>query len=573
MNTKTRKLSLRHMLLALCIVPALIVSVVLTAFAIFKLRSSMIEETLNTLKTASYVTEEVYNTMSGQWQDIDGLVYKGDVLISNNNDTLDAIKRDTDCDVTIFYGDTRVATTITDTSTGQRLIGTTCATEVRNSVLNNRTTYSSTDTVINGIKYYTFYVPIIEDGNVIGMVFAGKSSESVQKDLRHVLIVSLLIGILSLLFTAVCGVFIATRIAKGIKTCSDSLDLIASGDISNKDNIPLLEKLCSDKTEIGQISNCVLKLHSKFSEIILNLQHAVSTLHTVVTELAEASDTAKQNTDDVGSAIEDVAHGATSQAQDTQSAQEHTVAIGTSIEQVVADTEELLDTLHNMENVQKDAMSSMLNVVESAKQSDEVVSRIKEQTSSTYDAAMNINKVVDMISEITTQTTLLSLNASIEAARAGEAGRGFSVVASEIQKLADQSNQSAKEIQEIVTDVMKQSDATVVETDNLVKHALEQSKLITATMANFEKLKSNIDRTSEGVTEIANAVKLVEEAKNALVDIIESLSAISEENAAAAEETSASSDILVETLHKLDNDITELESTSANIKQDIAYFK
>lgn len=568
-----KRKSMKHVLLVMCILPALLVSVILTTFAIVKLRSSMVEETLNTLKTASYVTEEVYNTMSGEWTETDGVVYKGDAVISDNFETLDAIKRDTGCDVTIFYGDTRVATTILDSDTGKRLTGTTCTDEVRKAVLSEKNTYSSTDTVINGEKYYTYYVPIIENDAVVGMVFAGKSSAAVEKDIRHVLIISLTIGVICLILTAVCAILFATKIAKGIKTCADSLDLIASGNITDVSGHDSLKKLCKDKTEIGLISSCVLMLHEKFGEIIMNLQGTVATMHNVVTELAEASATAKQNTDDVSSAIEDVAHGATSQAQDTQSAQENTVAIGNSIEEVVTDTDQLLASLSSMESVQKGAMQSMQNVVESSRESDEAVSRIKDQTAATYKSAQNINKVVDMITEITTQTTLLSLNASIEAARAGEAGRGFAVVASEIQKLADESNQSAKEIQDIVADVLRQSSTTVEETDSLAVRSKDQSELISATMENFEKLKEHIDETSAGVKSIAEAVKNVDEAKNSLVDLIESLSAISEENAASAEETTASAAMLAETLHKLDGEITELEEAADGIKQDIDYFK
>ena len=145
-----------------------------------------------------------------------------------------------------------------------------------------------------------------------------------------------------------------------------------------------------------------------------------------------------------------------------------------------------------------------------------------------------------MITDIASQTNLLSLNASIEAARAGEAGRGFAVVASEISQLAEQSNQAAVEIRGIINELIDNSNRSVEDIQSAKNITEEQTKRLIDAIGEFNDAKRGLERSLGEIDNVRNAATELDTSKNLVLDVVQSLSAISEQNAASTEETAAS---------------------------------
>ena len=203
----------------------------------------------------------------------------------------------------------------------------------------------------------------------------------------------------------------------------------------------------------------------------------------------------------------------------------------------------------------------------------EAVERIAVQTEYTNVSAQKIKKAVALITSIADETSLLSLNASIEAARAGEAGRGFAVVASEISKLADQSNNSATEIEKIINELLIESNKTVDIMDEVKSIVSEQEEKLNLTKAEFENVSKGIESSVSSVENISGRIVELDIAKNGIIDVIQSLSAISEENAAATEETSASVQELDSTVGSLSEAAKDLKVIAEQLEQQISVFK
>ncbi len=178
-----------------------------------------------------------------------------------------------------------------------------------------------------------------------------------------------------------------------------------------------------------------------------------------------------------------------------------------------------------------------------------------------------------MISSIADETNLLSLNASIEAARAGEAGRGFAVVAAQIQKLAEQSNNSASEIDKIIHMLIEDSQKAV-RTMNQVKEIMKnQSENVTKTGSVFTQVTEGINKSISGVGEIAHKTAHLDEARTSVVDIVQNLTAIAQQNAASTEETSAAVIEVSDIMNEISGNAKQLKEIAAVLENNMSSFR
>jgi methyl-accepting chemotaxis protein len=226
-----------------------------------------------------------------------------------------------------------------------------------------------------------------------------------------------------------------------------------------------------------------------------------------------------------------------------------------------------------MSKAERESAQILVKLNESNDLTIESIERIAKQTNLTNISAQNIQKAVGLIQSIAEETDLLSLNASIEAARAGDAGRGFAVVAEEIRKLADQSRRSANEIEDIIKKLLFESNTTVEVMKEVKTNIATQQERISETKDRFTSVGEGIQASLANVDGISSKVSDLEQSKVVVLDVISTLSSISEENAAVTQETSASTEELNTTVTKLSQSSIELKSLSLQLEQDLSIFK
>ena len=198
---------------------------------------------------------------------------------------------------------------------------------------------------------------------------------------------------------------------------------------------------------------------------------------------------------------------------------------------------------------------------------------IYKQTNTTNESAMKIQEAINLITDIAEETNLLSLNASIEAARAGEQGRGFAVVAAQIQKLAEQSNESARQIEGIILALIEDSDKSVA-TMNEVKEIMElQNENVTNTGTQVTQLLSDVDESLVMISDVTEKTNKVNDVRSSVVDTVQNLSAIAQENAASTEETSASVTEINGIISEIAGNAAELKGISNRMDDSMAMFE
>lgn len=278
------------------------------------------------------------------------------------------------------------------------------------------------------------------------------------------------------------------------------------------------------------------------------------------------------NMKDTDRAVDEMANGATMLAQETQSASDNIIEIGNMIDKVNDNTEELAKDADNMKELGENAENILRQLIAGQKEMVTHIGVVNDKTHEANKAAGKISEVVNLITDIASQTNLLSLNASIEAARAGEAGRGFAVVAENIKQLAEQTTSSAADIQDIIHDLEQKSGETVEKTEAVNNIVNKQSEDMKQTADILNQVITGITGLIDKIDSIAVSVANMDKSKENVVDVIGNLSSVSQENAASTEETSASTTMAMETAKKIADEAVNLRDIAQELEDRMKQF-
>ena len=566
-----RKKKLIFKIILIALVAIILVSVSLVLIGAIEIKSAYFSMVNEELKIASIqMEEEVDVTYDGDWIGTDYTeVYKGEQLINDEYTAmLDLAHASTGVDYTLFFGKTRAVTTLKDSS-GQRIVGTDASGEVVTKVLTNGQHYYSDNLTINGKKYCAYYVPIKNsDGSIIGMMFAGRPVDDVtQKVLRAVIIMAIVAAAIVGLIL-VLGCVVANKTSKKMSAIAGQLEKVAGGDLSVRAD----ETLLSRKDELGKIAEALNLLTDKLGAVISETKSMSFNIGNAGSELSSSSNNASQASIQISSAVDDISKGAVNQADSVQTASNNTSDIGEDIDEISSHVKELDNAANEMKKSCDNAMMAMESLIDSNNNVTLSVQEIGRTIQSTNESAKAIDQFSQAITDIASQTNLLSLNASIEAARAGEAGQGFAVVADEIRKLADQSKESADQIKEIVVRLLADAEASVDVMKKLDANCEEQSQHLQSTKGDMQDMLNSVSSVSESTEVISQRITRLDDEKNSLIEIVTDLSAISQENAASTQETNASMEELSATFSIINQSAEDLQHDAEKLKELISYF-
>lgn len=383
------------------------------------------------------------------------------------------------------------------------------------------------------MKYASFYIG--QDSSYIVVVTADEDEvfSDMNVIVRRSTISACATAVLCMIVAITLAVLIIRPLEKTIMYVKKISDLDFRSDETQA-------KIAKKKDESGLMARAVEQLRIDLVDVIAKIAAQSKDLYQTSDTLHRSADETVIAVEQVEKAISEIAEGASSQAAETQTATENVIVMGNMIEEANAEVEKLRQNADTMRIAGDNAMNILTSLRADNQKTKEAMQVIYDQTNVTNESALKIKEAVNIITDIAEETNLLSLNASIEAARAGEQGRGFAVVAAQIQKLAEQSNESAKLIEEVITGLIKESQKSV-ETMEEVKAVIEkQDENVQNTGSAFQNVKDGIDNSMDGIRMITMKTRQLDEARIKIVDVVQNLTAIAEENAASTQETSAS---------------------------------
>lgn len=493
----------------------------------------------------------------------DGTLSKGSTTLSDNYEIIDKLKSEQDVELSLFFGDTRLLTTLTDES-GKREINTQMSDAVY-SQINKGEDYYARDIELFGTSYAGYYVPLYQPGSneIIGSIFCGRSQKQINTSMRDTVLsmAGAMLGIFILTFIIV--LFLVTRIIKVLNGAVTNLNQVARGAL----NINMGSSILTRSDEVGDIARSVQRLIHSLREILTNITTSAKSLEEFSDTFSTSFDVIANSINDVNTAVDEIANGATGPAGETMNASEKVNDMGNSLDQTAASIETLNNSSGKMKEYNKTAAKNLTELYDISEKTKESVLLVQDQTNLTNQSAQKIREATELITNIAGQTNLLSLNASIEAARAGENGKGFAVVADEIRQLSEQSRESAEKIAEIVNSLLENSNTSVHTMNEVAENIQRQNDKLLETGNMFKSLNGEINDVTDAIEHISEQTVTLDEHKNTVLGIVDSLAAIAQQNAASTEETSASMLQLqktIQTCHEATSDLVKLAKELSN---------
>ena len=416
------------------------------------------------------------------------------------------------------------------------------------------------------LKYAGVYVPPSQE---YILVITADESELFEA-ISHLNKRGMVAIFIAVIVFGIIGAVLATILIRPITQLVKVVNKVSNMDFTED---PVQAKLNGKKNEVGLISRAMDNLRLSLIDVVGTIkeksENVMSAADALNSNAAETSTTMEQ----VEKAVNDIAQGAASQAEDTQTATENVIIMGNMVEETneeIAKLREYADEMKESTAFAKDIIKELGDV---NRRAGEYIDVIAEQTNTTNESALKISEATKLITSIAEETNLLSLNASIEAARAGEQGKGFAVVAAEIQKLAEQSNISAQQIEIIIQELLKDTERAV-ETMYDVKEIIRlQSDHVEQTDNAFTQIISGVEQSNRAIDRISDKAAQLDEARVGVVDIVQNLTAIAEENAAGTQETSASATEVSAIVEDISDRSNGLRQVAEDLESSMSVFK
>ncbi|SKC00917.1 methyl-accepting chemotaxis protein [Lachnospiraceae bacterium] len=559
-------------ILKIALTGTVLLSVILTCYGISSINTAYMNSFSEELRAAAIqLRDEVTHEWDGDWSiDPNGILLKGGQDIHDEYESqFDGLHQDTGVQYTLFKGDTRYITTMKDAN-GNRMEGTKASDTVIQTVLKEGKEYLAANFKIANQDWYAYYCPLKNsDGSVIGMVFAGRPSESVVNKIRSIALIMILIAVVIMLIIITTGIYLLKVSSAAMSDIVSGLSKLSDGDLS----FEFTPKTIARRDELGVIADNAMALRDKLRDVISTTLEMSSEVSTSGNDLSEAAGVASESSTQVTGAIDEISQSAVHQAEIVESSVRNTTEIETNIEGITGSVSTLSDATKEMFEATERTVEALKRL---ESQNQEVMKSMKEidsQIRLTNDAVTNIAEASNVITSISSQTNLLALNASIEAARAGEVGKGFAVVATEIGSLADQSGEAAVSIKKVVGNLVSESQKSVDIIAKLNEGLKAQNEQFTSTKGDMNGMVDNVKCVESGTADISDKLNLLNKSKENLGSLISDLSSISEENAASAQETNSLMHELNTTFGKITASASSLRELATNLNDEVNYFK
>lgn len=567
LSRKGLKLTTRLLLLMnLPIFITAAIAVVVSAKKQLQLAEDITRQEMHSL--AASILQVYDSEADGDYTYIDGSFKKGAISLTGSYDIIDNIKAETGTDVTLAYDNIRVLTTMKDAS-GSRMTGSEIDSRVMDIVRTGKN-FVATKTEIGNTIYMGYYLPLRQpsDQSIAGVVFCGRPRSAIIDEIKSSVITTFVWVLGAFLIAIVVCTMALRRITSAIRQSAGNLDQVAAGVL----NLQINSRILNRSDELGDMGRSLQQMISSFASMIHQITDSSAQLYGMSSGYGDSFGTIVGQISEINHSMDEIANGAAVQARESQDANCQVIHIGESISATVERVELLNQSSDKMQQYSSTANDTLGQLSAIASRTKEAMNSVQAQTNNTNRSARDIQEATHLITEIASQTNLLSLNASIEAARAGENGKGFAVVAGEIRNLSEQSRISAEKIDAIVQQLMVNSDQSVHTMEDVSKIIVQQDHMLSDTISMFDALNAEIKAVIQAVQEIRTQIETLDRLKSGVLDNLEGLANIAQQNASSTQETSSSMELLGTIIDQCNEDTRRLMELANELEQNTHRF-
>lgn len=418
--------------------------------------------------------------------------------------------------------------------------------------------------VYNGVKKHAAYY-VGEEQHYVA-VFTTDEREILTNTKRNLNIMVISAGVLILFFSALAFI-VSKLIVKPLKKMVNVIEAFSKGNTDVNTDVRTMV------TESRNIRDSATNFKGALREALGAVKNASLVLKDSIDDVRAKTVDNTDKVNQINTAISEISQTSQNVAQNAEDITEQTITLSDKIDILFKNVAELDKSAGLIKTNNENAAAQMSIVMAAAQSSVDAVDGIAEKIQETNLAIDEISKCVSVIEEISSQTNLLSLNASIEAARAGEAGKGFAVVAEEIRHLSDSTAESAQEIKQIIEKVVKLSEVTVDYANKVVRTTEEEQQNISDTQQQFAILSDAVTNSLDNIYDIKNVTDILENIKSHLVTATSNLGAIAEELGASAQEASANCHTVAQTCNDTELSTRMMQKADKDMMDDIEFFK
>ena len=502
----------------------------------------------------------------GDWALKDGTLYKGEKQLDGADDVVDHFGSVNGGHVTIFKGDTRVATTVKNES-GQRSVGTKASDAIIEAVLNKGASYTGVANVV-GEEYHSAYEPLKDaGGKVIGMLFVGLSVHELDGIINDFVLKMILtiVGVLILI-----GLISWVALSRAITPLIDvtaKLEDISHGDLRGAD----LEVTRSD--EIGRLASSANEMKQRLKHLLTDVARSAEFVAASSEELTANSQQAAESVEVSATNTVKLSEGAEKQTQTVE-------ALETLVDEMTIKMGELLNAAEDMKAAVADCEQNTAIGRERSDHAIEQIKQIESQVQASADLveglgarSKEIGSIVETIGAIADQTNLLALNAAIEAARAGEHGRGFAVVADEVRKLAEQSREAASTIATLIGQIQSDTETAVQSIRKGNQSVGLGSASVMETGTAFGGIEEQIKRLRSNIAKSIEHMEVVSDSSNMIQVSMEEINGLSRAAENEAQDVSAAAEEQSAVMREIAEASGKLAALAQDLQTEIQRFK
>lgn len=415
----------------------------------------------------------------------------------------------------------------------------------------------------NGTTKYSAYT-ILNNENIL--VLTADESEALA-GITTVTGVAVGISAIVVLLAIIICFILGRRLMRPLVKVSTIIEEIANGDI-NADFGMVKES----NDEIGLIIEKMKELTQSLGSIVGKIRNSSDTMSSNSYELNDTSSQTLAANNEISKAVEDVAEGSTGMAASISKINENLLEMSNETKDINASVDEIKNQTVAVQDSSKIMNDKIKSMQDSSHKMDEGISAISKRIETVNTTVDKVSNIVSVIEEISSETNLLSLNASIEAARAGDAGKGFAVVAQEIRVLSDNTNTELENIKQIISSLVEECRYCVQASGTIVEDNAKQKEEIKAVLDEFGSLDEQIQKTAEKADEIEELVTAMIELNDDITKSSNSLTDVSAANAAATEEMNANIEELNAMMHGVSEMAGHMNDESDGLKEALSFF-